>query len=400
MSDAILEVLNVGQGDCLLINPVDCMFDKDVLLIDTGPGNNDFTSCLSGRIYSGIQLLITHHDYDHMGGFKYLLKPDIFNKIKKIYLPFYQNEITLIAKSLLKLKGTLNSLDCNEFINALEQLVNNQMLFKSIIASKNGVFNFLCEGESICNHIKCLNPPCPLDYDTEDWIDKLSEDDFSKIAHEIFTNDFAPKINNYFKALKGGYALSNSIISNELFIRDLENQFNYYQNEERIKGNLYISFIMKNLSEIQRFNDTPSRKNMRIIYNIFVACTHDVCLVLKAKYKEKKYLLTGDASIKAFKWMIDNGNDLSADILKVPHHGSRKNLNSSILNIIKPKYAIISHDNRKFGNSKDSHPNVEVLKLLDKKGIQILITNDVIKDGVVIMEKSSHCIDNSFISIK
>ena len=400
MSNSVLEVLNVSQGDCFILNPCNCKYDDDIFLVDTGPGNYDFTKCFFESDFNSIQLLITHHDNDHLGGFKFLLKPNLFHKVKKIHLPFYQNEITLIAESLLNIRGIINSFDCNEFINELEQLVNNYIFLKTIESMSRGKIGFLCAEDVLCNHIKCLNPPNPLGLDVKNWIDKLSEGDFSKIAYEIFTNDFATRINDYFKALKGGYASSDSIISNELFIHDFEDHFNNYHNEDQIKGNFYISFVMNNLSEIRNFNYRPSRENMRIIYNNFVACTHDVCLVLAAKYKETKFLLTGDASIRAFNIMINNGNDLSADFLKVPHHGSKYNLNSNIVNIINPKYAIICHNNRKFGNSKDSHPNNEILSLLDKQGIQILITNDVIKDGTVIMKKSNHCMDNSLVSIK
>lgn len=84
MSNSILEVLNVGQRDCLILNPYECKYDDNILLVDTGPGNYDFTKCFSERNYNSIQLFITHHDNDHLGGFKFLLKPEIFNKVKTI----------------------------------------------------------------------------------------------------------------------------------------------------------------------------------------------------------------------------------------------------------------------------------------------------------------------------
>ena len=73
-------------------------------------------------------------------------------------------------------------------------------------------------------------------------------------------------------------------------------------------------------------------------------------------------------------------------------------MNEKILKKIKPKTAIISHDNGHFGKSKDTHPNQEVLNLLQKNKVKILITNDVIKSNKVIMKKHNHKKD-SYVNI-
>ena len=43
-------------------------------------------------------------------------------QVKEITVPFYQNEITLIGRAILNLKGIGISSDCNEFVKALEIL--------------------------------------------------------------------------------------------------------------------------------------------------------------------------------------------------------------------------------------------------------------------------------------
>ena len=144
----------------------------------------------------------------------------------------------------------------------------------------------------------------------------------------------------------------------------------------------------------QEFNRTSSRKKMRKIYTEFVKSTHDACIVLKAYYKGSSFLLTGDASAKVFNRLINEGKDISADYLKMPHHGSIKNISSSILNAINPSVAIISHKNGRFNRSKDTHPNNETLDLLKQQRVKILVTNDVIKNDITIMHKSKHCKDS------
>ena len=147
---------------------------------------------------------------------------------------------------------------------------------------------------------------------------------------------------------------------------------------------------MQNRELFKKFNDKSSRDNFRRIYKNYVRCTHDVCIVLKTSFEGEEMLLTGDASKKVFKRLIWEGKDISASYLKMPHHGSKHNMDKKILRKISPDVAIISHDNGHFGTAKDTHPNQEILELLQNENIRILLTNDVVKNNVVIMEKRSH----------
>ena len=65
-------------------------------------------------------------------------------------------------------------------------------------------------------------------------------------------------------------------------------------------------------------------------------------------------------------------------------------MDEAILDSIKPRTAIISHNNGHFGKAKDSHPNQEVLDMLADRSIKILITNDVVKNGIRVMKKELH----------
>ena len=68
-------------------------------------------------------------------------------------------------------------------------------------------------------------------------------------------------------------------------------------------------------------------------------------------------------------------------------------MNQKILEAIAPDTAIISHNNGHFGKARDPHPNREVLELLSRNHVKVLLTNDVIKDGLTVMEKGRHCKD-------
>jgi hypothetical protein len=102
-----------------------------------------------------------------------------------------------------------------------------------------------------------------------------------------------------------------------------------------------------------------------------------------------RWLFTGDADETVFERLISSGKDIRADYLKVPHHGSRENISRYTLKAIDPKVAIISHGNRRFGRSEDTHPHHEVIDMLDQRGIRSYYTNDVIKDGIPIKTKAT-----------
>lgn len=65
-------------------------------------------------------------------------------------------------------------------------------------------------------------------------------------------------------------------------------------------------------------------------------------VVIKLTYGEKSFLFTGDAESLAENDMINSNRDLSADVLKVGHHGSTTSSTLKFLKKVSPKYAIIS----------------------------------------------------------
>ncbi len=107
---------------------------------------------------------------------------------------------------------------------------------------------------------------------------------------------------------------------------------------------------------------------------------NDASLVLRVDYGETSLLLTGDAEGEAEQAIMDAGLPLTADVLKVGHHGSGRSTSAAFLAEVAPQVAVISvgAENR-FG-----HPSAEVLARL--AGVQVLRTDErgrveVISDG-------------------
>lgn len=380
-----IKVLNVGQGDCVVFNGLydKCIGKQKTVYVDLGPGNVDITKEAKD---DEIDIFLTHHHHDHMGGLRYFIG-NKFYRIKNIYVPDYLNELTFIAKAILNLKGIKSAKDCLEFINELNDIVDNYNFLESLSESRH--IQVCHQGDTFYGSMKCLNPPQYLD--VYKWIEECDENEMKELFNTLFESEFADELIEYV------YRYSH--IDNEEDRMMYENIYNKDENNHISRRNYVVDFIMRNRELLMAFHHKPTRKRLSKIYRQYIKCCHDTCLVLRCEEKNFSFLLTGDASKKVFKRLICSDELIYSQYLKVPHHGSKKNLTNKILSCINPKVAIISHNNGRFGKAKDSLPNQEILDMLMKRNTKILITNDVIKNGKIIMKRKNHCSD-SYIEIK
>lgn len=381
------EIMNVGQGDSIVIRPpAGCRCSKETLIVDLGPGSYDITKHIKPE--DKVHIFLTHHDNDHLEGLRFFIGK--MHQVREITVPLYQNEITLIARAILNLKGIRDSRDCDGLVRALEEIVNNQVILKTLTEENEDTprLSFAYDGgDSPCKHIEYMNPP--MIAETYEWLDEMDRDAIQAVMKDFFTMEFADEMAVYFQAAEEKHMPEGS---RQFYQYWLENRQEEDGKLLHMKCNYVLNFIVENALLFRRFNMEGSRKVLKKIYKNYVKCTHDVCLVMKMCFPgQKSMLLTGDASKKVFKRLIrENPKSISAYYLKMPHHGSRHNMDEAILDSIKPRTAIISHNNGHFGKAKDSHPNQEVLDMLAERNIKLLITNDVIKNGIRVMKKERH----------
>lgn len=381
------EIMNVGQGDSIVIRPpAGCRCSKETLIVDLGPGSYDITKHIKPE--DKVHIFLTHHDNDHLEGLRFFIGK--MHQVREITVPLYQNEITLIARAILNLKGIRDSRDCDGLVRALEEIVNNQVILKTLTEENEDTprLSFAYDGgDSPCKHIEYMNPP--MIAETYEWLDEMDRDAIQAVMKDFFTMEFADEMAVYFQAAEEKHMPEGS---RQFYQYWLENRQEEDGKLLHMKCNYVLNFIVENALLFRRFNMEGSRKVLKKIYKNYVKCTHDVCLVMKMCFPgQESMLLTGDASKKVFKRLIrENPKSISAYYLKMPHHGSRHNMDEAILDSIKPRTAIISHNNGHFGKAKDSHPNQEVLDMLADRNIKLLITNDVIKNGIRVMKKERH----------
>lgn len=106
-------------------------------------------------------------------------------------------------------------------------------------------------------------------------------------------------------------------------------------------------------------------------------------IVLKVTFGDMDVIMTGDAETRVEKAIIESGETLGAEILKVGHHGSDTSSSDEFLDAVSPIYALIS---AKVGN-KYEHPIKSTMQKLEKRKIEVYRTDE---NGTVVATITAH----------
>ena len=95
-------------------------------------------------------------------------------------------------------------------------------------------------------------------------------------------------------------------------------------------------------------------------------------IVLRLEFGERSILLTGDIEKQAEQALLQSQPDLRADVVKVPHHGSKTSSTEDFVHATKPQFAIISVGLHSMFN----HPHAEVVQRWQANGATVLTTGE------------------------
>jgi competence protein ComEC len=87
-----------------------------------------------------------------------------------------------------------------------------------------------------------------------------------------------------------------------------------------------------------------------------LASPNEASLVLMLTVGDRRVLVTGDIETAAEDWLVRTGLRLRADVLVVPHHGSRTSSSPAFVDAVAPAVAVIPVGRNSYG-----HPHEEVL---------------------------------------
>lgn len=366
----MLTVYNVKQGDSMLLAGMSsgtCCFDNEPLLIDCGL-QKALVHSMIGAKPKRIRAVVTHADRDHIGGLHDVLANHL---VSRLYVPRYLPEILRIEYYLRK---------------------KSMRRAAHLPAVGAGRRIEVAEGDYLCSHTQVMNPP------------KLASNALRELGVNNISittlQDAVLALRSHGLQLEAGdiidYTPEKIDVNEEQdeAMLDRRTSTPKFRERRRFFQGFFIHLaqhlqgsadsLQVDAPALKDFNPTGKPDTDQAISNAFQLAANQVSIVFRY-VGTTRFLFTGDADKAVFRRMIAKGHPLEAEYLKVPHHGSRHNLDASSLAAIAPKYAVVSHGNGKFARDPDSHPHMDTINLLSSHGVTAYYTNSVHKGGKIIV---------------
>ena len=204
----------------------------------------------------------------------------------------------------------------------------------------------------------------------------LEEYNVKKLNYVILTHPHRDHEGGFLR-LMFDYRIDNLLIQHDLgnFKMSFTESLFYTISDSMIK---YENFFTHNIIEVpdhlsfakstlEFYDTTPDDMNYNELNNY--------TLVFKMKYENVSMLFTGDLQKDGENTLLNSNIDLSADILKVGHHGSKTSTSLPFLKAVLPKYAMVSCNNLK--KQSYGHPMKSVVELFHSQEIPLYRTDEL-----------------------
>ena len=325
VKDYHIEMLSVGAADAFILYVIDAQDEEHLILIDAGNyKDGDKIIDHIRKYYSNpvIDLaIVTHCDDDHYGGFVRMLEKLSNGDRDAITIrQFWVND------------PSKNHIDVNDvkYVNS-RPVVNNRA---------REIYN--------CRDLNLL-----------ELIDSLRIPRTEKFAESINNGYGLPPIirpDSHFTFL---YIIGPTKAYYEELIPKFRDDLKYKESDNMYNESADIATNDSLSPTLDAADDDSSAHNQSSM------------IILFQPQENKKYLFMGDAGRDAFNHILTPHKSLIEKIqwLKVPHHGSKHNLDSEMIKWIKPKVAYIS------ANSNDEYANRCTINALKRSRCDVYSTH-------------------------
>ncbi len=230
---------------------------------------------------------------------------------------------------------------------------------------------FLDVGQGDCIYITCGEDIMLIDTGLYEYKDKvleyLGKQNIDKIDYLILTHPDSDHIGS------AGAIVRNFDIDN-IFAPDIERDTAAYGAFIEAAEDKGYVWAMPSIGTEYVFGDgifrvlAPSWSHEDI---------NDNSIVVKLEYGNTSYLFMGDAEEEEEMEIISMGHDVSADVIKLGHHGSKTSSSPEFLSLVEPRFAVIScGEGNEYG-----HPHAATMTKLLDMGVEMFRTDD---QGIII----------------
>lgn len=200
-------------------------------------------------------------------------------------------------------------------------------------------------------------------WDGDKIVDYLKEQNVTKLKYVIGTHphsDHIGGLDTVIDNLEIGKVIMPNAISNTKTFEDVVDSINR-------KGLSITSGKAGNVYDLNGAEITTLAPNDEKYSNL-----NNYSVVVKVENGSNAFLFTGDAEEISEREMVEKrASSLKSDVLKLGHHGSSTSTNEEFLNLVDPKYAVITVGEK----NRYGHPDDEVLNRLEDKGIKVYRTD-------------------------
>lgn len=109
---------------------------------------------------------------------------------------------------------------------------------------------------------------------------------------------------------------------------------------------------------------------LTVLYSDVGSDSNNSSIVIMMEYGSYRFLFTGDVGEEVETQLVNSGKDLSCDVLKVGHHGSKYSSTAAFLSATGADYGVICVGSNSYG-----HPTSETLNRLSSAGISVYRTD-------------------------
>lgn len=298
-------------------------------------------------------LILTHYDKDHVEGVIEFFNDLLVNRYIDIN-EIWVNDYLALISSKIELdelnEDKKNIYDLSNFI-MMEYRLNNSLRKKQNISNGDMI--------TVTKLIKMLELDSKVNKRLEDRIVCVGEKDNSiKITDEITLNILSPTIDilkelllTYISWINKEDSLYSYISKDELFelfIANLDDNIREFADNVLVKQEVANQLNSKEVvDEVLNSSKVYNRNSI----------TNRSSIAFELLFKNNSILFTGDIDCKN---IIDKVKNKSYSLIKIPHHGSKNNIDRSFLKSVKCKNYLISTD----GSGRSRHPDLETIAFI------------------------------------